>query len=182
MLRNIFIAISFCAVVLVLVSPARVLSQGWPDSTVRSLPDSSFALVEFDENGRKVRHFPYRDMNSRIHNGQLIHCLGTFSHETWVEAKNKETARRDLEEHYYRFKLKQLKKGMTGPVNINKVGLEDLVCLPNIGPVTAVKICRFRQAHGSFQTIEDIKRVEGIGPSIFAGIRYYIRVQDYPGP
>jgi len=45
--------------------------------------------------------------------------------------------------------------------------------LPNIGPVTAVKIYRFREAYGLFKNVEDIKKVEGIGPAITACIRYW---------
>lgn len=172
------IAISVCTFVLVFWSPYQVCSQQWSDFTVRSLPDSSFALVEIDKNRKKVRHLPYRDKNGRIDIDQLIYCLGTFSDETWAEPQHKEIARRHLEEHYYRFKLKKSKEEMTGSVNINKAGLKELIGLPNIGPVTAVKIYKFRQTRGPFQSIEDIKNVEGIGPSIFAGIRYYIIVQE----
>jgi len=94
-----------------------------------------------------------------------------------VDHKHKETARRHLEEHYYRFKLKQLKEEMKEPVNISEASLKELVRLPNIGPVLAVRIYEYRQTHGTFHDIEDIKKVEGIGPAIFAGIRYYIRVR-----
>ncbi|MBE9551745.1 MAG: helix-hairpin-helix domain-containing protein [Proteobacteria bacterium] len=166
-----------CMFLLIFFDPHQAYSQEWSDFTLRSLPDTSFALVEIDKDGNKVRHFPYRDMNGSIHVDQLIYCLATFGDETWVDPKHKETARRHLEEHYYRFKLKQLKEEMTEPVNINDAGLKNLVRLPNIGPVTAVRIYEYGQTHGPFDNIEDIKKVEGIGPAIFAGIRYYIRTR-----
>ena len=106
-----------------------------------------------------------------------IYCLGTFSAETWVEPHHAEIARKRLEEHYYRFKLNQTKEGIKGTININTAHLKDFVCLPNIGPVTAVKIYQFRETHGLFKRIEGIKQVEGIGPAIFAGIRYYITIR-----
>jgi len=62
-------------------------------------------------------------------------------------------------------------------ININTANLQDLVRLPNIGPVTAVKIFRFRETYGLFKNVEDIKKVEGIGPAIFAGSKYYIKVR-----
>jgi competence ComEA-like helix-hairpin-helix protein len=153
-------------------------SQPWSDLTIRPLPDTSFASVETDKNGKKSRHLPYRDKNGLIDMNQLIYCLGTFGEESWVEPKNKEIAKRHLEEHYHRLKAKQLKDEMIDPININTADLEELVRLPNIGPVSAVRICRFRKTHGLFQTIEGIKKVEGIGASTFAGIRYYVVVQD----
>ena len=176
--RNIMIVICVCVSVSLFFNVEPVCSQPWSDFAIRSLPDTCFALVEIDKNGRKVRHFPYRDMNGFIDINQLIYGLGTFGDETWVESKNKEIARKDLEEHYHRLKLKQLKEEMTEPININKADLEVLVRLPNIGPVSAVRIYRFRQTNGSFQRIEDVKKVEGIGSSTFAGIRHYVAVED----
>ncbi len=151
--------------------------QGWSDTKIKSLHDSSFALVEIDKDRKKVRHLPFRDIGGNIDIEQLIYCLGTFSHEKWLIPENKEIARRSLEEHYYSFKLKQTKEGIKEPIDINKASLKDLVRLPNIGPVTAVKIYGFRDTHGPFKKAEDIKKVEGIGPAIFAGIRYYIKVR-----
>lgn len=178
MSKNILIAFLICMFFSLFLDPYhQAHSQGWSDFTVRSLPDTSFTLVEIDKNGKKIRHFPYRDINGHIDIDQLIYCLGTFGDETWVDHKHKETARRHLEEHYYRFKLKQLKEEMKEPVNISEASLKELVRLPNIGPVLAVRIYEYRQTHGPFHDIEDIKKVEGIGPAIFAGIRYYIRVR-----
>ncbi len=166
-----------CLFLFVFFSPHQTHPQGWSDIKIRSLPDSSFALVEVDKRGKKVRHFPYRDRSGNIDIDQLIYCLGTFGDETWVNPEKEEVARRNLEEHYYRLRLNQTKEGMKAPININKAPLKDLVRLPNIGPVTAVKIYRFRATHGPFQRVEDIKKVGGIGPAIFTGIRYYIEVQ-----
>jgi len=162
---------------LCLCSYNQAHSQGWSDFTIRALPDSSFALVEFDKYGNKVRHFPYRDVNGHIDVDQLIYCLGTFGDETWVDLKNKEIAKKHLEEHYHRFKQRQVKEGMTELVNINKASLQEMVRLPNIGPVAAVRIYKYRETREPFHNVEEIKKVEGIGPSIFAGIRYYIKVR-----
>lgn len=166
-----------CLFLFVFLSPHHAHPQGWSDIKIRSLPDSSFAVIEFDKDGKKVRHLPYRDRSGNIDIDQLIYCLGTFGDETWLNPEKEEVARRNLEEHYYRLRLDQTKEGMKVPININKAPLRGLVRLPNIGPVTAVKIYEFRATHGPFQRVEDIKKVGGIGPAIFTGIRYYIEVQ-----
>jgi len=157
--------------------PGQSHSQGWSDLTVRTLPDASFAAIEVDRNGSKMRHCPYKDADGSVDMEQVIFCLGTLGSETWVREENKEPARKNLSEHYHRFRLEQLKEYLKKPVNINRSTLRELVRLPNIGPVTAVKICVFREANGPFQSIEDIKNVEGIGPAMFEGIRFYIMVQ-----
>jgi len=166
-----------CLFLFVFFSPHQTHPQGWSVIKIRSLPDSSFASVEIDKHGKKIRHLPYRDISGNIDIDQLIYCLGTFGDETWLNPEKEDIARRSLEEHYYRLRLDQTKEGMKAPININKAPLKDLVRLPNIGPVTAVKIYRFRATHGPFQKVEDIKKVGGIGPAIFTGIRYYIKVQ-----
>jgi len=134
-------------------------------------------MVEVKKDRTKLRHFPYKDINGRIDINQLIYCLGTFSDETWLGPEKIEIARKSLEEYYYKFKLSQIKEEIKAAININTASLKDLVRLPNIGPVTAVKIYRFRETHGPFRNVEDIKKVEGIGPAIFAGIKYYIKVR-----
>ena len=166
-----------CLLFLLFILPYRAHSQGWPETKIKFLPDSSFAMIEMKKDGTKVRHFPYRDISGSIDSNQLIYCLGMFTDEIWLEPEKKEIARKSLEEHYYRFKLNQTKEGIQTAININTANLKDLVRLPNIGPVTAVKIYRFRETRGLFKIVEDIKKVEGIGPAIFTGIKYYITVR-----
>jgi len=177
MMKNIGKACVGCILFFIFVLPYCAYSQGWPVTKIKSLPDSSFAMVEVKKDRTKLRHFPYKDINGNIDINQLIYCLGTFSNETWLNPENAETARKRLEERYYRFKLNQSQEGIKTAININTAGLKDMVRLPNIGPVTAVKIYRFRETHGHFRNVEDIKKVEGIGPAIFAGIKYYIKVR-----
>ena len=50
-----------------------------------------------------------------------------------------------------------------GRININTATAEELDALPGIGPATAEKIVADREANGPFSTIEDLKRVSGIG-------------------
>ncbi|MBM6726102.1 ComEA family DNA-binding protein [Megamonas funiformis] len=52
-------------------------------------------------------------------------------------------------------------------ININTATKEDLDTLPGIGPATAQKIIDYRQEHGNFSSIEDIKNVKGIGEAKF---------------
>lgn len=61
-------------------------------------------------------------------------------------------------------------------VNINTADAATLETLPKIGPSVAQRIIEYRQTHGPFQTIADIQKVSGIGPSIFAVIEPYITV------
>ena len=57
-----------------------------------------------------------------------------------------------------------------GLVNINTASAAELVSLPGIGEATATKIVSDRQANGSFKTVEDLKRVSGIGDKKFEAL------------
>lgn len=54
-----------------------------------------------------------------------------------------------------------------GKVNINTADLATLQTLSGVGPSTAQKIIDYRNANGKFKTIEDLKKVSGIGEKTF---------------
>lgn len=57
-----------------------------------------------------------------------------------------------------------------GKVNLNKASAAQLDALPGVGPSTAEKIVADREANGPFATVEDLKRVSGIGDKKFADL------------
>lgn len=62
------------------------------------------------------------------------------------------------------------------PLDLNAADTETLQGLPGIGPTLAERIVAHREAHGPFQTAEDLLRVPGIGPKRWERIRHAIRV------
>ncbi|WP_107689172.1 ComEA family DNA-binding protein [Neisseria wadsworthii] len=52
-------------------------------------------------------------------------------------------------------------------VNINTATAEELKALPGIGPAKAAAIVEYRQANGAFKSVEELKKVKGIGDGIF---------------
>ncbi len=63
-----------------------------------------------------------------------------------------------------------------GRININTASEEELHTLPGIGQSRAKEIITYRESHGSFSSIEDIKNVSGIGDGIFTKIKEHITV------
>ncbi|SKB59713.1 competence protein ComEA [Lachnospiraceae bacterium] len=61
-------------------------------------------------------------------------------------------------------------------VNINTADEAELTTISGIGASRARAIIAWREEHGSFQTIEDIKNVTGIKEGLFSRIRDSIRV------
>ena len=60
--------------------------------------------------------------------------------------------------------------GASGKVNINTASAAPLDTLPGVGASTAEKIVADREANGPFKTVEDLKRVSGIGDKKFAAL------------
>ncbi len=59
----------------------------------------------------------------------------------------------------------------SGRVNINTADAAALQSLDGIGEATAAKIIADRQANGPFKTVDDLKRVAGIGDKKLAALR-----------
>jgi competence protein ComEA len=62
-------------------------------------------------------------------------------------------------------------------VNINTASLEQFEALPGIGPAKGQAIIDYRNEHGQFNSIEEIKGVKGIKEGEFGKLKDYIRVK-----
>lgn len=65
---------------------------------------------------------------------------------------------------------------LSSKVNINTASASELTTLDGIGESTAAKIIAYRQANGSFASIEEIKKVSGIGDKKYEAIKDRITV------
>lgn len=61
-------------------------------------------------------------------------------------------------------------------VDLNTANLADLDALPGVGPVTAQRILDWRQQHGRFTAVDQLREIEGIGESRFARLRDLVTV------
>ncbi|MDD5583590.1 MAG: ComEA family DNA-binding protein [Candidatus Omnitrophica bacterium] len=59
-------------------------------------------------------------------------------------------------------------------VNINKASQEELETIPGIGPAFAQRIIAYRVQNGDFQTLEDLKKVKGIGAKKLGQMKEYV--------
>jgi competence protein ComEA len=62
-------------------------------------------------------------------------------------------------------------------VNVNAATAQELEALPGIGPEIARRIIEYRHANGSFASVEDLRKVSGIGDRVFTRLKPLIRVR-----
>ncbi len=61
-------------------------------------------------------------------------------------------------------------------VSLNSATAEDLQQVPGIGPSTAERILSYRQVHGPFHSVEDLRSVGGIGDKKLEEISPHVRL------
>lgn len=59
------------------------------------------------------------------------------------------------------------------PINVNQADETELMRLPGIGPAMAQRILQTRQS-GRFQSVEDLRRVKGIGAKTLENLRSFV--------
>ena len=61
-------------------------------------------------------------------------------------------------------------------LDLNRASAADLEQLPGIGAVLAQRMITYRQSHGGFQTVEELRQVKGIGRKKLDRVRPLVTV------
>lgn len=62
----------------------------------------------------------------------------------------------------------------TSKVNINTASKQQLMTIPGVGEAKAQAILSYRETNGSFSSIEEVKKVDGIKDGVYAKMKEYI--------
>ena len=65
----------------------------------------------------------------------------------------------------------------TEKININKADINELCTLTGVGEAMAQKIIDYRNENGKFESIEDLKNVNGIGEKKYESLKEYISIK-----
>ncbi|MFD0258729.1 helix-hairpin-helix domain-containing protein [Kitasatospora indigofera] len=57
------------------------------------------------------------------------------------------------------------------PVSLNRATTEQLDALPGVGPTLAQRIVAYREAHGGFRSLDQLRQVSGIGERTYAELK-----------
>ncbi len=61
-------------------------------------------------------------------------------------------------------------------IDLNQASLQQLDTLPGVGPVMAQRILEYREAHGGFKSVGELRQVEGIGPKKYDQLKSKVTV------
>ena len=70
--------------------------------------------------------------------------------------------------------VQELSRAVT--LDVNRASQQDFERLPGIGPVLARRIVQYRKTQGTFQDVEQLRQVKGIGKKTFERIRPFVAV------
>jgi competence protein ComEA len=66
------------------------------------------------------------------------------------------------------------------PIDLNRASQDELERLPGIGPGLAARIVDSRARRGTFETVDDLRRVRGIGDATLARLRPLLAIGPAP--
>lgn len=134
--------------------------------------DASTAMVTVYICGRVARAGVYEvEAGARV--SDVLAMAGGPGKDAGLEAIN--LARKVIDEEKIFIPAAGQSQG-SSLISINSASSQLLQTLPGIGPATAQKIVDYRQQQGPFNTVEDLKKVAGIGDKKFQDIKDLISI------
>ncbi len=65
-------------------------------------------------------------------------------------------------------------------LEVNQASFDQLRWVPGVGPETARRIVQYREAHGDFKNLEELKKVSGVGAKKYNKMAPHLKVDAKP--
>ena len=72
------------------------------------------------------------------------------------------------------------RRAVTFPLDINRARLEELMELPGIGEKLAQRVVEYRQSQGGFRSVDELRKVRGIGAKRMERLRPLVMTAEAP--
>ncbi len=165
-------------VLLLLCFVTSASAAQWSRRFINSLDDSAFAAIEVTPEGKKMRHLPHHDHTGKLDVTHLLSALGRIHQVKWIDPRSKQAAEQHLRDHMKEYKQARLAGGRVRvPVDLNAASVDELMALPFFGRKTAEAVVLYREKRGRFKSVDELRRVEGVGPDAFEAIADLVTVR-----
>ncbi|MGE7432628.1 helix-hairpin-helix domain-containing protein [Kitasatospora sp. NPDC001175] len=155
-------------------SPAVAAPGSGGDPSASSPPRPSGAVVVVEVTG-KVQHPGLRTLPSGSRVADAVNAAGGPLPDTDTSGVNLARLLTDGEQIVVGAPADQpppvAAAGPRRPLSLNQATVEQLDTLPGVGPTLAQRIVTFRQEHGGFRSLEQLRQVSGIGARKFSDLR-----------
>ena len=72
------------------------------------------------------------------------------------------------------------RRPVTFPLDLNSARVEDFMELPGIGEKLALRLVEYRKSHSGFRSVEELRKVRGIGEKRMKRLRPLVRTAEAP--
>lgn len=113
------------------------------------------------------------EIQGKMTKGKLISMAGGLLPYAEVSSCNLAEEVQEGEHIHIAFNFQGQPEELLRPklISLNKAKKEELQTLPGVGPALAERIISYRTEKGAFQSIEDIKKVKGIGEKMYTKLK-----------
>ncbi|MCU7824852.1 ComEA family DNA-binding protein [Kitasatospora sp. DSM 101779] len=154
---------------------AASATGGPPSSTVAgtTAPHGAPAPTVVVDVAGKVQHPGLRTLPTGSRVADALRAAGGALPGTDTDSLNLARVLSDGEQILVGLPVGQGAPGTTtgGLVSLNRATAEQLDTLPGVGPTLAQRILQYRQAHGPFRSVDQLRQVPGIGQRKFDDIK-----------
>ncbi|KAF0153081.1 MAG: Helix-hairpin-helix motif protein [Ignavibacteria bacterium] len=136
---------------------------------------AGFVVNFFNDNSKKSK---YLEFDYSAEDSLFNAALGNIEiDDTTILAATEKKVVSKKEVLNFRTDEKGNSKAVTGLVNINAAGIEELMTLPGVGTKTAENILGYRKENGKISNAEELLNIKGIGKAKLAKLREHIKFE-----
>ena len=160
-------------------SAIGIFRHNWPKNTEILLSPKNLPSYIRDVEEKRIinKHNILLEEQSQLSNNSVIELNRIPDKNSTTSKKTNVNEIADNAMNKSESNKKKISQNPLGIININIASKEEIMALPYIGDVKAERIIQLRNEIGTFISIKDLEKVNGIGPKTLAKIEPFITIE-----